>query len=111
MEVHYDRRWGTICDDSWDINDATVVCRNLGFPAAKEAKIKAFFGQGNGPIWLSNMLCKGTESSLNGCFSWDKWGFHTCSHREDAGVVCSTGKMNCDYINTSIEIYIMDLYL
>ena len=31
VEICYNNAYGSICDDFWDIVDASVVCRQLGF--------------------------------------------------------------------------------
>ena len=90
VEVLYNRIWGTVCDDYWDINDANVVCRQLGFPEAMAAKTSAAFGRGEGQIWMDDVQCTGNESSLTEC-RHKGWGNEDCGHYEDAGVICSTG--------------------
>lgn len=88
VEVFHNHQWGTVCDDNWDINDASVVCRQLGYQRAEAALIWAYFGAGVGPIWMDNVNCVGNEASLSGC-QHDGFGRHDCSHSEDASVRCS----------------------
>ena len=87
VEVYYNNTWGTVCDDGWNLNDAAVVCRQLGFPGAISSSCCAAFGQGTGPIWLDDVRCTGSETSLSSC-SHRGWGRHRCAHYEDAGVIC-----------------------
>uniref|UniRef100_A0A3B4D4W5 SRCR domain-containing protein n=1 Tax=Pygocentrus nattereri TaxID=42514 RepID=A0A3B4D4W5_PYGNA len=90
VEIQYNYQWGTVCDDNWDINDAAVVCRQMGCGRAVSAPHSAHFGQGSGSIWLDDVACSGTESYLTAC-SNNGFGTHNCGHGEDDGVVCSNG--------------------
>ncbi|XP_067166128.1 scavenger receptor cysteine-rich type 1 protein M130-like [Apteryx mantelli] len=88
VEIYYQGTWGTICNDSWDLSDATVVCHQLDCGVAVEVVGSARYGEGSGQIWLDDVNCSGDEAAL-----WDcpaaTWGQHNCPHKKDAGVVCS----------------------
>uniref|UniRef100_A0A8B9E0G4 Soluble scavenger receptor cysteine-rich domain-containing protein SSC5D n=1 Tax=Anser cygnoides TaxID=8845 RepID=A0A8B9E0G4_ANSCY len=88
VEVFYNNEWGTVCDDNWDVSDATVVCRQLGCGTALSAPGSARFGWGSGRIWLDEVNCTGEENDISQCKA-KTWGVHNCHHGEDAGVVCS----------------------
>ena len=51
----------------------------------------ARFGRGEGPIHLDNVQCTGEEESLLDCHHRGI-GIHSCSHYEDASVLCYSGE-------------------
>ena len=89
VEIYYNGTWGSVCDDKWDINDAQVVCRSLGYSNASDAPKYAHFGRGSGQIWLDDVNCSGHESSIAMCLH-SGWGINDCGHNEDASVICSS---------------------
>ena len=91
VEVFHNGAWGTVCDHYWDLPDATVVCRQLGYGEARIALEEAAFGEGKGPIWYDNVRCSdsGSESTLTQCAHYGL-GVHNCRHSEDAGVICAS---------------------
>ncbi|XP_076861237.1 antigen WC1.1-like isoform X2 [Brachyhypopomus gauderio] len=91
LEVFLSGSWGTVCDDSWDIEDAQVVCRQLQCGVALSVPVPAWFGPGTGPIQLNEVQCEGSETSLWNC-SYELCGEDECGHQEDVGVVCSEYK-------------------
>ena len=83
--------WGTFCSNGWDMNDANIVCRELGFNKALEiVENTQRFGKSSGFVQLGNMRCS-NETSIKYC-SFDVVEAHECDTVVDPGVSCGTGK-------------------
>ncbi|XP_073694584.1 scavenger receptor cysteine-rich type 1 protein M130 [Garra rufa] len=67
VQVYHDGRWGTVCHNSWDIADGIVLCRELGCGGNAQPLSNAYFGAGDGPIWMDSLRCSGSESNLKKC--------------------------------------------
>ncbi|XP_070544790.1 plasminogen-like isoform X2 [Ptychodera flava] len=88
VEVFYTGVWGIICDDQWDINDAHVVCKQIGYSRGAMSSIgNAAFGYGNGVFLLDDVECSGLEENIADC-AHSGWATHNCAQDEAAGVVC-----------------------
>lgn len=102
VEVKAYDKWGYVCDDSFNLEAAQVVCRELGFAGgALELKPHSFFppnaalmNDGNPVFIMDEVRCTGNESSLQEC-AFSGWGVHDCNAEEVVGVVCKTPVMTC----------------
>ncbi|XP_052588136.1 Fc receptor-like protein 2 [Peromyscus californicus insignis] len=91
VEVEQEGRWGTVCDDGWDMKDVAVVCRELGCGAAKHTPIAMLYPPVVDealPVLIQVALCNGTEKTLAEC---DQVETFDCGHDEDSGAVCEGG--------------------
>ena len=79
--------WGTICNHNWDLEDATVACRQLGYSKAISADRITCYGEESRKSWMDDLRCRGNEIGLQYC-AFSGWGNNYCLHFEDAGVTC-----------------------
>ena len=93
VEVFYQGVWGRVCGIDWDLDDAKVVCSQLGYEKALAAPQRALFGQGTGKIRLSLVQCQGDEDSISDC-QHSGWGqTKRCGYNDGASVICSSPSM------------------
>uniref|UniRef100_A0A6Q2YTV9 protein-lysine 6-oxidase n=1 Tax=Esox lucius TaxID=8010 RepID=A0A6Q2YTV9_ESOLU len=70
MEVGGVQKWGAVCSENWGINEAMVICRQLGFGFASRAHQETWFWPGTqeaAEVVLSGTRCIGTEMSIQQC--------------------------------------------
>ncbi|XP_042167032.1 T-cell differentiation antigen CD6 isoform X3 [Oncorhynchus tshawytscha] len=88
VELWKEEKWGTVCDDSWDLRDGGVVCAQLGCGSALNVSGEdGSFEAGVGLVLLDEVNCGGSERNLWECPSMGT--VNDCGHKEDAAVVCS----------------------
>ena len=110
VEVFAFWSWGMVCDDGWDLSDASVVCRQLGFRAgALEASSRARFGRSRGLILLDDVSCEGDEDQLAQC-THQGLGLHNCHHGEEAGVICNgmASRWRCHPSTCAVGLFRME---
>jgi len=91
VEIHYNGTWGAVCSydyNEWDIQDAHVICRMLGYKAT-DGRIQYIKGDRKTRILMDGVGCSGKEMSIAECAHrgwWDVGSY--CSYVSLAGVVC-----------------------
>jgi deleted-in-malignant-brain-tumors protein 1 len=91
VEIFYQNRWGTICDIFWTLQDANVVCRQLGYDGAYNATRSSYYGDSGLTTVMAYTDCYGQESQLANCTGFryspyiPQW---YCDDSTIAGVMC-----------------------
>ncbi|NXK96190.1 DMBT1 protein, partial [Formicarius rufipectus] len=102
VEVFHGGKWGTVCDDYFNMRGANVVCRQLGCGQAVAVLGLSYFGPSGKDVQLDDVRCRGSESYLWHC-RHAGWGRHNCGHNEDVGVICSGKETSSVLLKTPLD--------
>lgn len=90
LEIFINSTWGSVCADNFNMTDATVACRQLGYEGAvsTDTSFHTPYGRGrDGPVWLDEVNCSDNLLHILSCAN-DGVGEHDCDHFSDVSVVC-----------------------
>uniref|UniRef100_A0A8B9PBS4 protein-lysine 6-oxidase n=1 Tax=Apteryx owenii TaxID=8824 RepID=A0A8B9PBS4_APTOW len=86
-------KWGAVCGAQWGLNEAMVVCRQLGLGFASHALQETWYWAGSpeaSEVVMSGVRCTGTELALQQCQRHGPVHCPTGGGRFSAGVTCTT---------------------
>lgn len=91
--------WGGVCKMEFDLVDARVACRQLGYSDAfsDDSSLNGFNEVTSGKYWLENLQCVGTEGKLCECPS-NGIGQVSCDEFQGISVTCSC-KFMCSQLD------------
>ena len=93
VQVKTSGTWGGICDHGFNINEANVVCHQLGFKLGASKVHKD--GRGDSPrdrVVLDSLSCNGDEKNIEECKRSDKV---TCNALQMVSVTCQNVESEC----------------
>ena len=89
VEVYHNGEWDAVCDYSWELNDAQVMCKELGFGNAVAAT-QGFY-EHRGSFWRVNLQCVGTELNFGSCLIRSGWTRIYRGSCRSTNVKCASG--------------------
>uniref|UniRef100_A0A672YCP5 SRCR domain-containing protein n=1 Tax=Sphaeramia orbicularis TaxID=375764 RepID=A0A672YCP5_9TELE len=102
LEVRSNQSWSSVCEEDLDLNDTQVVCRELGCgaPGLLQGRL---YGEGEAPVWTSELHCEGHESAVLDCRRSSSAG-KTCSPGTAAGLTCTGIKGGGGFIRQCVPL-------
>lgn len=88
VEVFQHGTWGRVLDEQWDMQEASVVCRQLQCGEAEAAYTPVRAERGLGPVGLHGVRCTGHEADLSLCNTSLPESAMAAGIAEDVGAVC-----------------------
>ncbi|XP_053387201.1 deleted in malignant brain tumors 1 protein-like [Mercenaria mercenaria] len=80
--------WYSYCDDGWNISDAKVICREIGYWSTNPAvSYNSTYGNGRSN-YVVRPQCNGSEGSFEMCRMDKLFKSSTCSASNSVGVEC-----------------------
>ena len=87
VEVCVESVWTSLCDQSWDLSDAMVACRHLGYSPYGAMPTYGCYTEEQLSFGITSLNCNGLEQSLFNC-SHSNPSLHNCASYNDAGLLC-----------------------
>ena len=104
LEIFLDGGWGTVCGISWGLQEATVACREMGFPNATAVNLGKLLRNETATILKYDVVCTGLENDLQSCRRVET-EIDVCTDEFDVGLVCAPkGKFLLLQLETAVYI-------